>query len=335
MAYKGRTRQDLSQNQLGTAAASAPNPMAAITSLPNPVNTANYLVFYNSPNNRLAAVQQALSNLGGPLSDAGAAANTNIHSGFVANPSTLTSVLFQSTVNVYGVLDGTTKGDLFICRLSPGFELLNIGSPPVSTPSSIAACGDGGQNGTLFYLAVDGTIRFITLPGTQTTSKPTPISLSLNPTTYLGAVYGTFTGKSADSYVGLQTTQGRVYVCSGFSEISAPIQQSNGLKNTPIAMVFVNGNLIVYFLGPVGSGPDSNTSPVCRAVTDNLLNGFYFSLLDTAPSPNGYTQLTAFPAPAPGGGSPSSVILSYVQDSSNQLVSWEDDLTGIKDGRQY
>lgn len=100
-------------------------------------------------------------------------------------------------------------------------------------------------------------------------------------------------------------------------------------------MVFVNGNLIVYFLGPVGSGPDPNTSPVCRAVTDNLLNGFYFSLLDTAPSPNGYTQLTAFPAPAPGGGGPSSVILSYVQDSSNQLVSWEDDLTGIKDGRQY
>lgn len=96
MAYKGRTRQDLSQNQLGIAAS---NPMAAITSLPNPVNTANYLVFYNSPNNRLAAVQQALSNLGGPLSDAGAAANTNIHSGFVANPSTLTSVLFQSTVN--------------------------------------------------------------------------------------------------------------------------------------------------------------------------------------------------------------------------------------------
>jgi hypothetical protein len=65
----------------------------------------------------------------------------------------------------------------------------------------------------------DGTIRFITLPGTETTSKPTPISLSLNPTTYLGAVTGAFPGKPSDSYVGLQTTQGRVYVCSGFSEL--------------------------------------------------------------------------------------------------------------------
>lgn len=51
------------------------------------------------------------------------------------------------------MLEGKTKGDLLICRLSPGFELLNIGSPPVATPSSIAACGNGAQTGTLFYLA--------------------------------------------------------------------------------------------------------------------------------------------------------------------------------------
>jgi len=99
-------------------------------------------------------------------------------------------------------------------------------------------------------------------------------------------------------------------------------------------MVFVNNSLIVYFFGPVGSGPDPNTSPVCRAATDNLSNGFYFSVLDTAPSPNGYTQLTAFPVLASGSGSPASVILSYVQNSSNQLVSWEDDLTGLKNGKQ-
>lgn len=62
-------------------------------------------------------------------------------------------------------------------------------------------------------------IKFITLPGTQSTSSPTGIALNLNPTTYLGAAYGSLGGKPVDSYVGLQTYQGDVGVCSRLNSL--------------------------------------------------------------------------------------------------------------------
>lgn len=100
MAHGERTRQDLSQKLPGASASPSPagNAMAAITSLINPINEENYLVFYNDPNNQLAAVQAAISNLGPPLYDPGATANADVHTGYVANPSTLTSVLYQNQV---------------------------------------------------------------------------------------------------------------------------------------------------------------------------------------------------------------------------------------------
>jgi hypothetical protein len=146
--------------------------MAAIATLSNPVSPDKYVVFYNNSNNLLASVQQLVSDLGNPLYDFSAPSISGVPTGAIANPSSLASVLFQeqvdsgfpqkrasllylltlSQINTYGVLDGTTAKDLLVCRLSPGFELLDVGNPPLSTPSSIAACSDGHEKGTLFFL---------------------------------------------------------------------------------------------------------------------------------------------------------------------------------------
>ena len=100
------------------------------------------------------------------------------------------------------------------------------------------------------------------------------------------------------------------------------------MKNTPIAIVFVNNVLVVYFFGAVGSGIDPDASPVYRAATEDM-SRFSFVQLNNAPSPNGYTQLTALESTSSGGSE--SVILTYVQKDSEQLVSWEDDLSKYRD----
>lgn len=102
------------------------------------------------------------------------------------------------------------------------------------------------------------------------------------------------------------------------------------MKNTPISLVFVGNNLVVYFFGDVGDGIDPDASPVYRAVTTDM-SSFVFTSLNNAPSPNGYTQLSAFSNPD-AGQAMGSVILTYVQKDSNQIVSWEDDLSKFKSG---
>lgn len=94
-------------------------------------------------------------------------------------------------------------------------------------------------------------------------------------------------------------------------------------------MVFVGNHLVVYFFGLIGEGGnDPDASPVYRAVTKDL-SSFNVATVSNAPSPNGYTQLAAFPNASSSKGSLGTVILSYVQKDSNQLVSWEDDLSNF------
>lgn len=100
------------------------------------------------------------------------------------------------------------------------------------------------------------------------------------------------------------------------------------MKNTPIALTFVGDMLVVYFFGAVGSGVDPDASPIYRAATGDM-SRFSFVQLTNAPSPNGYTQLSIIATPS-GGGS-ESVILTYVQKDSEQLVSWEDDLSKFRE----
>jgi hypothetical protein len=92
-------------------------------------------------------------------------------------------------------------------------------------------------------------------------------------------------------------------------------------------MVFVRNHLVVYFFGLVGEGGnDPDASPVYRAMTNDL-SSFTVVAVSNAPSPNGYTQLAAFPNASSPKGALGTVILSYVQKDSNELVSWEDDLS--------
>lgn len=214
--------------------------------------------------------------------------------------------------------------------MSPGFQLLNLLNPPLANSSSISACSDGVNNGTLFYLTEDATqtyvINYITLPGTQVSPKPTNINISLNPTTYLAAAYGSLKGVPADAYVAFQNRHNQICVCPRARNLSATITQVNGKKNTPIAMVFVGNSLVVYFFGAGNSG---DPPPVCRAVTEDL-SSFSFTNLTNSPSPNGYTQLAAFPNASPQNDGLGTVILTYVQAESNTLVSWEDDLSKYK-----
>ncbi|KAF8457874.1 hypothetical protein BDZ91DRAFT_743944 [Kalaharituber pfeilii] len=310
-----------------------PPPMAAVTSLSNPVSADEYLVFFNDKNYQLSVVKQYKTDLEKPLFDYGIAPTQDVPSGNIANPSSLTAVLFDSMICVYGVLQGTTAGDLLVCRLSPGFNLLNIGEIPLATSSCITACSDGEQNGSLFYLVIDADgvprIRVITLPGTFSTSEQVPITFALHRTTYLGSAYGVLGSVPPSAYVGAQDIDNNVNVFSRKTEVSARISTAKGLKNTPIALVFVDQSLVVYFFGVVGAGSQPDSPPVYRAVTKGLNQGFNFKTLDQAPAPNGYTQLTAIANRSTKNDGLGSVILTYVENGSNQLVSWEDHLDGF------
>lgn len=110
---------------------------------------------------------------------------------------------------------------------------------------------------------------------------------------------------------------------------AAPISQAKGMKNTPVALVFVGSSLVVYFFGPAGAGDDPNASPVYRAVASDL-STFVFTSLTNAPSPNVYMQLTTFSDPAPNNGGLGTVILTHVQNDSNRLVSREDDYLSLR-----
>lgn len=77
---------------------SKPAPMAAITSIANPVSQENYLAFYNDANNLLGVAQQSKGNLGPPLYDFSSAASKDVPAGAIANPSSMTCTLFQSQV---------------------------------------------------------------------------------------------------------------------------------------------------------------------------------------------------------------------------------------------
>ncbi|EGY18616.1 uncharacterized protein VDAG_09142 [Verticillium dahliae VdLs.17] len=110
---------------------------------------------------------------------------------------------------------------------------------------------------------------------------------------------------------------------------AAPISQAKGMKNSPVALVFVGSSLVVYFFGPAGAGDDPNASPVYRAVTSDL-STFVFTSLTNAPSPNVYMQLTTFSDPAPNNGGLGTVILTHVQNDSNRLVSREDDYLSLR-----
>ncbi|KAK1774085.1 hypothetical protein QBC45DRAFT_437130 [Copromyces sp. CBS 386.78] len=330
MSYKNEPATDCTKS-----------PMAALASVSNPAAAERYLVFYNDSNNQLACAQGDTLNTSSPLYDYTSAASADVPAGDMANPSSLAAVLFDSMVCVYGVFNGTRAGELLICRLSPGFDVLNLaGSPPLAATgsSSIAACSNGLEKGTLFYLTKDtkqiSQVYAITLPGTQATSSRVPIDLMINPTSYLGSAYGTLATQPANSYVAVQAAEDdNIYVFSRHSEVSCPIQQSPGMDNTPIACVFVGKHLVVYFFGPIGTGRQPNAPPLCRAVSDDL-KGFVFNHLDEAPTPNSFTQLTAISLPGPENNGAGTVVLSYVQATSNQLVSWEDSLEGFRDGKK-
>ncbi|PNH26363.1 hypothetical protein BJF96_g10319 [Verticillium dahliae] len=157
----------------------------------------------------------------------------------------------------------------------------------------------------------------------------TTIAINLYPTTYLVAAYGSLKDHPAESYVGLQNIRNEIYICSRLNNLSAPISQAKGMKNTPVALVFVGSSLVVYFFGPAGAGDDPNASPVYRAVASDL-STFVFTSLTNAPSPNVYMQLTTFSDPAPNNGGLGTVILTHVQNDSNRLVSREDDYLSLR-----
>ncbi|KAA8895947.1 hypothetical protein FN846DRAFT_911173 [Sphaerosporella brunnea] len=305
-------------------------PMAAVASLPNPISLDAYLVFYNDMNQQLGVVQQFKSDLGQPLFNFNSQATPDVPTGEIANPSAISAVIFDSMINVYGVLNGTTKGDLLLCKVSPGFALLNIGDPPLATTNSIAACSDGKQTGSLFYLVETADrgyrIRVITLPGIST-SQEIQFSLQFNPTSYLGAAYGSLPGQPADAYVAVQDIDGYIHVVSQHSGLSGQIEDGAGLQNTPIACLFIGTSLIIYFFSPAST---SGISKLCRAITVDL-NSFSFRTISEAPNPNGYTQLAAFSNPSSANAGLGSVILTYVQNGSNVLVSWQDSLSGFQE----
>lgn len=105
-------------------------------------------------------------------------------------------------------------------------------------------------------------------------------------------------------------------------------QSIAALQNTPIACLFVGQSLVVYYFGPVGSVPSTRGSPLMRAITQQPEKPFRIEVRPSAPTPNGYTQLTAHVDPnstrGESGGVPATVIISYVQDGSGQIVPYQD-----------
>ncbi|KAF8469768.1 hypothetical protein BDZ91DRAFT_761787 [Kalaharituber pfeilii] len=299
--------------------------MAAVASITNPVSADEFFVFHNDNNSHLRVLKKFKSDLGEPTFDFSSASVPDVPSGNIANPSSLGVVLYDNMVNVYGVLNGTTAGDLLICRLSPGFEVLQIGEAPLANTSSIAVCSDGKSKGTLFYIVNDTDrgyrIKFVKLPGTSGTGEELRI-LGLKPTSYLGAAYGELPGKATNGYVAYQDEDNIVTPTAG------KIVNRRGLPKTPIATLFVGNYLLVYFLGSVGSGTQPDFSPIFRAVTNDV-QSFTVQILDQAQPPSGYTQLTAIASPSTRNDRLGTVILSYVEKDSNSIVSFEDDLASL------
>ncbi|KAH7027957.1 uncharacterized protein B0I36DRAFT_385878 [Microdochium trichocladiopsis] len=103
------------------------------------------------------------------------------------------------------------------------------------------------------------------------------------------------------------------------------ITNNKGMKKTPIFMVFVGNTLVFSYFGLVSAGNDPNAPHVVRASTKDLKT-FRTTILTNAPSPNGYSQLSAIVNGSPKNEGLGTVVLTYVQAGSNLLVSWEDDL---------
>lgn len=326
------------------ACTGASNTMVAVTSITNPVNTTEYIVFYNDVNSQLASSQDSKAKPSLQTYDYNTAADPQVPTGPLLNPSSVTAVLLNYAVSVYGVIQGKPAANQLICRLSPGFERLNIGeSVPLAAQYAIAACSDSEGIGYLFYVVSDdGTpaIYSIQLPGTESTSQYVPFSISYNPNTYIGAVYGVL-GEGNPSYFLAAQAQvkrdGRIHIFNGETEQEKPIVGGRAVENSPIAMLFHGKALVVYFFGPVGSGQQPDTSPVCRAVATDFNTGFNYTLLDGAPAPRAFTQLAAVSNPpqgGPGDNGLGSIILTYCQNASNQLLSWVDPMDGFTDPPQ-
>lgn len=105
------------------------------------------------------------------------------------------------------------------------------------------------------------------------------------------------------------------------------------MKTTPIACVFVGSTLLVYYLGPVGTGSSTSYPPLRRAVAGKGgLGDIHSEILDDAPTPAVLTQLAALAvegAGGGGGGEGKRVELMYVQAEENELVSWVDPLENV------
>ena len=97
---------------------------------------------------------------------------------------------------------------------------------------------------------------------------------------------------------------------------------------TPIACLFLGPRLVVYWFDPVGSGSSTDGSPLMRAVLENPGGDFNVTTINDAPTPNGYTQLTAFinPSSLSVGGASGTALVTYVQNSSNDLHTYTDSL---------
>ena len=118
-----------------------------------------------------------------------------------------------------------------------------------------------------------------------------------------------------------------------FTKHHGPLEKPvNGGKKaligTPIAALFIDQRLVVYWFDPVGSGSSTDGSPLLRGILSDAGDDFAVTTLTDAPTPNGYTQLTAFinPASVSVGGASGTALITYVQNSSNQLCTYPDHL---------
>ncbi|KAF5644979.1 uncharacterized protein FTJAE_2603 [Fusarium tjaetaba] len=316
-------------------------PVAAIASLANPAGANNFLIWYNdSTTAQLLALTNAYVGFG----DGGSAIEHKPHdlelnfgpadvpSGNILATSALTAAVHHGTLNVYGVLAAKQGGSL-VCRLSPGFLLLNVGSPPLASAFSIAACSDLNNNGVLFFLGDkgNGNVRLYSLELPGVVPSPSQVSLSLifNAASYLGAAYGTLPNTTPQAFAVVQDSDGALHLTSADGNIQ---KQVNGgkkaLMNTPIAALFIDKRLVVYWFDPVGSSGTTDGSPLMRATLRGPGDDFTVKTLTAAPTPNGYTQLTAFvnPASVSVGGGSGTALITYVQNSSNTLTTYPDHL---------
>lgn len=168
----------------------------------------------------------------------------------------------------------------------------------------------------------------------HTVPAPGPI----HPQTYLGAAYGKLgSSSSPDAFVAMQDNHNHIHVFSQHEELSGRIKDS-AMKTTPIACVFVGSTLLVYYLGPVGSGSSTSDPPLRRAVTGKGgLGEIHSEILDDAPTPAVLTQLAALAVEGAGGSAGAGsggwegkrVELTYVQAEENELVSWVDPLENV------